>query len=82
VPKSKPDRDEFVDVTFDEILRQTDKAFLVEVDGSEEWIAKSQVDNADELEEELRKPPQKREGLDTISVPRWIAIQNGWLDEE
>lgn len=79
--KSNPERDEFVDVTFDKLVRQSDKAFLVEVDGEEEWIAKSQVDNCDELEEELKKPAQKRE-LDTISVPRWIAIQNGWADDE
>jgi hypothetical protein len=76
------DRDEFIDVHFDNLLRQTDKAFLVDVGGEEAWVAKSQVDNADELEAELKKPAHKREGLDIIQVPKWIAAANGWVDDE
>lgn len=72
-------RDEFVDVKFESLLRQTEKAFLVDVEGEEFWVAKSQVDNTDELEAELRKPGQ---GVDTIKVPRWVALQNGWIDDE
>lgn len=79
--RSNPERDEFIDVTFDKLIRQSEKAFLVSVEGDEEWVAKSQVDNTDELEAELRKPLDQRE-LDTISVPRWLAIQNGWADDE
>jgi len=80
--RSDPARDEFIDITFDKIVRQSEKAFLVSVEGGEEWVAKSQVDNADELEEELRKTPSQRRGLDIISVPRWLAVQNGWADDE
>lgn len=78
----RPERDEMTDVTFDKLVRMSEKAFLVEIEGEEHWVAKSQVDNADELEDELNEPPHKRAGLDTITVPRWIAIQNGWIDDE
>lgn len=79
---TKRDNDEFVDVKFDQIVRQTSKAFLVEVEGDETWVGKSQVDNATELEEEFEKPPHEQGSLDTIKVPRWLAVQNGWLDDE
>lgn len=75
------DRNEFVDVGFDLLIRQTEKAFLVEVDGEETWVAKSQVDNADELSKELKQPDHRKEGLDTLTVPKWLALENGWVDD-
>lgn len=75
------EQDEPVDVSFEKILRQTEKAFLVEVDGEETWVAKSQVENAAELSDDLRKPLNDRK-VDSITVPRWLAVQNGWADDE
>jgi len=74
-------RDEFVDAKFDKLICQSSKAFKVDVEGEEFWVAKSKVDNTDELESELEKSPHERE-LDIIKVPRWLAEQNGWLDDE
>jgi hypothetical protein len=76
------DNDEWVEVPFDNLLAQTPKAFLIEFDGDEYWVAKSQVDNTEALEEEMSKPPQERGETDVIIVPRWVARQNGWLDDE
>ena len=75
------DRNEFVDVEFDKLLRQTPQAFIVEVEGDEYPVGKSQVDNKEELEEDLEKPAWKRE-VSFITVPRWLAENNGWIDEE
>lgn len=77
-----PENNEPIDLTFDKIVSQTEKAFLVDIDGEQAWVAKSQVENAEELEEEFKAPSHKRKGLDTITVPRWLAVANGWCDNE
>lgn len=74
--------DELVDVAFDNLLRQTEKAFLVDVEGEEAWVAKVQVDNADELEAKLEQPAHKQDGPNTIKVPKWLAVSNGWIDDD
>jgi hypothetical protein len=73
--------EELVDITFDELVRQTSAAFLVSVEGRQAWVAKSKTDNARELERELELPLSKRE-IDTITVPRWLAVANDWCDPE
>jgi 3-deoxy-D-manno-octulosonic-acid transferase len=75
------DRNESVAIEFDRLVRQTPKAFLVEVEGEETWVAKSQVENEDELSAELLRPNHRKEGLDTLWVPRWLAQENGWIDD-
>lgn len=72
-------RTEFVVVEFDKILKQTPKAFLVEVEGDEYWVAKSQVDNTGDLENDLDQPEHRREET-AIHVPRWLAEENGWVE--
>lgn len=76
--RDSSDRDEFVDITYDQLVCQTDQAFKVVVDGEEVWVGKSKVHNVDALEAELAKPPQKRTESGTIAVPRWLAEANGW----
>lgn len=80
--RSKPDRNELVDVHFDKLVHQTDKAFLVIVEDEETWVGKSEVDNADDLEAELALPVNKRGDVDTIRVPKWLAVNNGWVDDD
>jgi len=81
------DRSEFVEVEFDKLIRQSHPdshnkgAFLIEVDGDEFWVAKSQVDNVDDLMEDLELPEYKRQES-SIEVPKWLAIENGWLEED
>ena len=59
----------WVHLDFDEILRETEKAFLIRIDDEEYWIPFSQI--AD--------PEEYREG-DTdgeISITEWIAREKG-----
>ena len=51
-------------------LRQTDKAILVIVDGEEEWVPQSQVDDDSEVWQE------GDEG--TLVVSGWFADKKGW----
>jgi len=69
-----------VDVEFDELIRQSSKAFLISVEGKETWVAKSRTENSEELENQLLLPPEDR-SVFTIIVPRWLAKDNGWCDE-
>ena len=50
-------------------LRETDSALLVEMDGEEYWIPKSQVHDDGEVYEEG--------GTGLLVITLWIAKQNG-----
>lgn len=59
----------YVHVDVDRIERETDKAFLVLIDGEETWIPKSQIADADDYnagDEDL-----------TLSITEWIANEKG-----
>jgi hypothetical protein len=73
--------DEFVEVEYEELKGQSEKAFLLSIDGEECWVPKSQIADVEELEEELKLPDYKRRG-GTFEVPRWLAVKNGWADDE
>lgn len=77
----REDRNEWVEVGFDRLVCQTKAAIIVEVEGDEYPVGKSVIDNCDDLEEDLKKPVYKR-SESSITVPRWLAVQNGWIDEE
>lgn len=51
----------------DEIKRETNKAFLLVIDGEEHWIPKSQIADPDEYEVGDKNL--------TVSVSEWIAEQ-------
>jgi hypothetical protein len=62
----------WVHLDVDEILRETDAAFLVQIGEDEVWLPKSQIDGADGYEVgdcDL-----------TISVTEWLARQKGLGD--
>jgi hypothetical protein len=64
-------RDSYVPLVVDEVLRETEKAFLFLIDGAEVWIPRSQMEDPDgctvgELECE-------------VYVSRWIAGQKDLL---
>lgn len=73
--------DETVEVDYEQLIGQSEKAFRMSIDGEECWVPKSQIEDVEELEEELKLPDYKRRG-GTITVPRWLAIKNGWADDE
>jgi hypothetical protein len=51
------------------VIRQTDAALLVEIDGKQHWIPQSQIDDDSEVWEE---------GQDgDLVVSQWIAEQRG-----
>jgi len=56
------------------IKHTTDKAILLEVDGEETWLPKSQIPDQDWdhlFDEKV-----------TVEVPFWLAKQKGWADDE
>ena len=55
--------DELVEVTHDELIRETAKAILVKVNGEDEWIPKSQCEEWDEK---------------TVILKRWLADDRGF----
>lgn len=79
--EAEPMSDELVEVEYEELKGQSEKAFLLTIDGEECWVPKSQIDDVEELEEELKLPDYKRRG-GTFEVPRWLAVKNGWVDDE
>ena len=50
--------------------RETDKALLCTIDGSEEWIPKSQIADESEVYE--------NEHSGRLVIKRWLAEQKGW----
>jgi hypothetical protein len=61
----------YVHVNVDKVLRETEKAFLVLVDGEEVWLPHSQIADWDDYE-------AGDENV-TMSVTEWIAEQKGLL---
>ena len=55
------DEEEDVDIDIDELKTETDKAYLVIIEGDEYWMPKSQCELVG----------------DTITIPRWLAEKNG-----
>lgn len=58
-----------VHLEVDEILRETDKAFLVYLDGEETWIPKSVIADADDYE--------VGDSEVTLSIAEWFASKEG-----
>lgn len=68
MPQFRPD--DRVEVRDASCIAMTEKALLVEVDGEQTWVPRSQVDDDSEVWED------GQEG--TLTVSRWIAEQKGW----
>ena len=59
----------YVHLDVEEILRETDKAFLLLVEGEEIWIPKGQIANPGDYSE--------GDSNCTVSITEWIANQKG-----
>lgn len=66
MPRKRSDSVEYVTLHC-EVLRTTDKAVLVELNGEEVWIPRSQCEGGDDIDE----------GDDSINVTRWFADKRG-----
>lgn len=64
----------YVTIMVDEILRETDAAFLLEIDGDEFWIPKSQVANPSDYEMGDKEC--------SMSVTEFIAREKGLSYED
>ena len=77
-------RSEEIEVPIRAVTGETPRAlFVVDEDESERAVAKSQIENLDDLLPQLRRSRanQEKESL-VLCVPRWLAIDNGWADDE
>ena len=54
-----------------EVIRESDRAVLVRVDGAEVWIPKSQIDDASEVWS------LKNAGPGDLVIPLWLAEEKG-----
>ena len=63
-----------VRLLFDEIIKETDSAFLVRFGTDEQWIPKSLVDDLEE--------PIDKINYGYITIPKWFAMKNGLEDYE
>ena len=59
----------YVHIAVDEIVRETDAAFLVLIDDEEIWLPKSQIADSDSYE--------SGDADLTLSITEWIAEQKG-----
>ena len=55
--------DEFPDVSYEKLVRETEKAYLFLIGKRDIWLPKSEVEDLDELEK-------------TFNIPRWLAERN------
>jgi hypothetical protein len=70
----KFDKITVADVT---VVKSTDKALLVEVDGSEAWVPKSQLQQGGTITEDSEEG-----AAGTLVVPRWLAEEKEFEGEE
>lgn len=66
-----PDNDETVEIDVDRFVRETEKALLVEIDGEQHWLPKSQLLDIDSDDNESG----------TVTVRHWLAVEKGLVDE-
>lgn len=59
----------WIHIDVDEIVRETEKAFLLRIDDEEVWIPKSQISNPEDYAE--------GDTNCTVSITDWIANQKG-----
>ena len=53
-----------VTIDFDELKHETDSAVLVEIDGEDIWIPKSQITTMSDFD---------------LDIPEWLAIEKGLI---
>lgn len=63
-----------VSIDVSEVKRETNKAILVVVDGDDEWIPKSVIDD----DSEVYSAESGRDG-GTMLVAEWFARSMGWV---
>ena len=61
---------EFVSISVEEVIRETDKALLVLVEGMETWVPKSLIDDDSECY-------SMKSGPGEMIVPLWFAEKEG-----
>lgn len=80
-------RQEPVDVPIVAVLQQTQAALVLLVkEGAVERevpVGMSVIENLDELQRQMRRTTDNQRKAElSVTVPRWLAIDNGWEDEE
>jgi hypothetical protein len=58
--------DQYVEVEYDEFIRETEKVGLFRIDGHEQWLPWSQIEDGQDFEKGVGG---------TVSMTKWIADQ-------
>jgi hypothetical protein len=68
------DSEDFEPIEIDGVtaIHETEQALLVEYEGDEFWLPKSQIHDDSEVYE--------RETKGKLVIPRWLAIEKGFID--
>lgn len=59
----------WIHIDVDRIIRETDAAFLIEIDGDEIWLPKSQIADVDDYNAGIEDC--------VMSITEWIAMEKG-----
>ena len=76
------DGDEWVTLDVDRFIRKSELSILLEIEGDEYWVAKSQIDNLDDILKHMAHPTSDSAKVDEVEVPKWLAVDNGWIEED
>jgi hypothetical protein len=61
--------DDFVEIEADEVLHQSEAAFLFSIDGEDAWLPKSQIECPDDID-------VGDENV-IVGIKRWLAVEKG-----
>ena len=75
------DKSDPVVIGVDRFIQLSENAVLVEVCGTKEWVAKSKIDNLDDVLKHMAHPTSESAKVEHIEVPLWLAVENGWEDD-
>lgn len=73
-----------VEIPIQAVIKQTSASLILKVQEDEYPVGMSVIENLEDLQKQLRRTVenQERSGDLVVVVPRWLAHNNGWEDDE
>jgi hypothetical protein len=76
-------KQETVSIPIDAVIKQTARALVLKVEGDEVVVGMSVIENLEDLQGQLRRTIENQEKAElVVDVPRWLAHENGWEDDD